>query len=125
MLETFMLKFWGWLLTSVSSVYILRPSICKKVLSMMEDERFVLLSGWFSAILGSLTLAAVTSWNGIALLGTVFMISGFFRIAFPDRFPPVASHFKKRPLIPLAMSFVGFTVGVLFLVKAYFKGAFF
>jgi len=50
--DVFLLKFWGWLLSLTCGTYILRPSTCKRILEMMEDERFVVITGWFSLILG-------------------------------------------------------------------------
>ncbi len=116
-----LLTFWGWLLTVVCSIYIIRPKVCKSVLSMMLDERFVLISGWFSIILGAFTLSFDPPEFGIRLLGAVFLFAGILRVAFPEHFPPIAGWMKRRTYIPLLISLFGLIVGLDFLFNVYFR----
>ncbi len=115
--DLFLLKFWGWLLTLVCGTYILRPSICKRILTMMEDDRFVLVTGWFSLILGVGT-AVGSSTAPLKLLGIAFTVSGLLRLSFPDRIAPVSRFLKERPYIPLLISLTGFLIGIYFIVAA-------
>ena len=116
-IDLFLLKFWGWLLTLVCGTYILRPSICKRILTMMEDNRFVIVTGWFSLILGVGT-AVGSSGAPLKLLGTAFTVSGLLRLSFPDRMAPVSRFLKERPYIPLLISLTGFLIGIYFIIAA-------
>ena len=117
--ETFMLKFWGILLSSVGLIYLVRPSVCKQVLSMMEERNFVLISGWFSVILGAMTLSCSVNQLSLKVIGFLFLLSGTVRIAFFDKIPVLASFFKERTYLPLSLSAAGFLTGVWLLLKTF------
>ncbi|ADU97188.1 hypothetical protein [Thermovibrio ammonificans] len=110
--------FWGIALTGVSGVYLLRPQVCKRVLSMMEDPSFVIVSAWFSVVLGALSIAF--GGDGLEMgIGGVFLLTGLYRLAFPERVGGLARTFKERPYIPLMISFISFLVGLFLLKRAY------
>ena len=113
--DIFLSKFWGWLLTLVCGAYILRPSICKKVLKMMEEERFVIVTAWFSLILGVGT-AVGSSTSPLKALGIAFTLNGLLRLSFPDKLAPVSRLFREKTFIPLGISLLGFIMGIYFIL---------
>jgi hypothetical protein len=113
--------FWGWALTSVSATYLLRPAVCKRILKMMEDPNFVVVSAWFSVVLGSFSLAFSTAPME-SVVGGLFLFSGLFRLAFPERLSSVVKLFQERPAVPLLISLLSFFLGLYFLKSAYFGG---
>jgi len=115
--DVFLLKFWGWLLTLVCGTYILRPSTCKRILTMMEDHRFVVVTGWFSLILGVGTVVG-SSKAPLKLLGIAFTVSGIVRLSFPDKMAFVSRFLKEKPYIPLSISFIGLLIGIYFIIAA-------
>ncbi len=114
-MENFIVRFWGWLLTAVCSLYILRPSICRDILSMMQDRRFVIVSGWFSMLLGALTLASGS--QKVRVIAYIFLLSGAFRLSFPETVGRVARFMREREYIPLAVSLSGLIFGVYLLLS--------
>ncbi|GEM_PF-1346188 len=114
--QEFFRHFWGVTLILISSTYLLRPRTCEIVLSMMKDPAHVLISAWFSILLGVPTLLA--GWGKDRLLlsvGLVFTINGLFRLSFPERVSSMADYFIERKVIPLLISAAALVFGIVLL----------
>ncbi|WP_456456879.1 hypothetical protein [Thermovibrio sp.] len=112
------LKSWGILLTAICGTYLTRPSTCERVLRMMEKEEFVLISGWLSLFLGAPTLALGLkgSWE-LTATGTIFLVNGVLRLAFPSYIKREVKLFQNRKWFPLTISLFGLIFGLIFLFQ--------
>lgn len=112
------LKSWGILLTAICGTYLIRPSTCEKVLKMMEKEEFILISGWISLFLGAPTLAlGLKGSPKLTTIGTIFLVNGVIRLAFPSFIKNEVKLFQKRKWFPLTVSLLGLTFGLVFLFQ--------
>ena len=81
----------------------------------MEDERFIIVTAWFSLILGVRTVVGNCK-APLKLLGIAFTVNGILRLSFPDKLAPVSRFFRERPYIPLLISPTGLLIEICFIV---------
>ena len=100
--ESFLAKFWGWLLVIVCLIFLLRKKSLDDMFRLVKDKGFTLLSGYLALVLGLVTVILHNVWVAdwrvvVTIFGWISLIKGTSRIAFPEAVQKVVPKFQKRP----------------------------
>lgn len=116
-IESFLAKFWGWLLIVICLIFLLRKKVLsEEMFRLVKDKGFALLSGYLALIVGLVTVILhnvwVADWRvAITVCGWISLIKGIGRIAFPEAIRKVASKFQNKPALTQVLSLAAILLG--------------
>jgi len=114
---TFLARFWGSILVIMGFAFLLRRrKLMNTIILILDDKRFVFLSGWLAMILGLITILLhnlwVLDWRVvITLFGWVSLMKGVARILFPQLPQKTASKLKKKEWLIIILSIICIVFG--------------
>ncbi|MBI3307823.1 MAG: hypothetical protein HYZ79_00445 [Candidatus Melainabacteria bacterium] len=119
----FLAKAWGLLITVSAFAFLINEKARKNLMKVMEDESFMLSSGYMALVLGILTILFHNVWTSdwkvvITLFGYLAFIKGVVRLSFPEAtINIVRSMEKKKGTTPLL--FLVLAIGVYLVYKGF------
>ena len=84
-------RFWSILVMAFAIIFLINPKSLDRLYSYLEDEKFVFIIGFFSFIIGLITILLhnvwVVNWSiMVTIFGWIALIKGISRIAFTSEF---------------------------------------
>ncbi len=84
-------RFWSILVMAFAIIFLINPKSLDRLYSYLEDEKFVFIIGFFSFIIGLITILLhnvwVVNWSiMVTIFGWIALIKGISRIAFTTEF---------------------------------------
>lgn len=96
----FLARLWGSFFIIFGSLFIITRQLGKTI-EMTDDKAFVISTGYFTLLLGLVTVILhnvwIASWEVvITILGWSTLIKGISKIGFPELIHKQAQRFKKK-----------------------------
>ena len=96
----FLARFWGGFFIIFGLLFIITRQLGRTI-EMTEDKAFVISTGYYTLLLGLVTIILhnvwVLNWTlVITLLGWSTLIKGIMKIGFPEQIHEQAQRFKKK-----------------------------
>jgi hypothetical protein len=84
-------RFWSILIMAFTVAFLIHPKSLERLYSYLEDEKFVFIIGFFSFIIGLITILLHNVWEAnwsimVTIFGWIALIKGISRIAFTTEF---------------------------------------
>ena len=116
-ISLFLAKFWGWLLVISCLAFLLRKKVLLgELFRLVENEMFILLSGWLALVLGLVTVILHNLWVAdwrvvVTIFGWISLIKGIVRISFPRAPQKLMPAFKNKLILTQGLLVVAILLG--------------
>lgn len=110
-------QFWGWLTVILSLIFLFRArTIFEEIFEMAEDKGFLLVSGYFTLVLGLVTVLTHNLWISdarvvVTIFGWLSLVKGVVIIGFPGLSKNIALFFDRKPLLIQSLLLAAFLLG--------------
>jgi len=99
----FLARLWGSFFIIFGLLFIITRQLGKTI-EMTDDKSFVISTGYYTLLLGLITVILhniwVLNWTlAITLLGWSTLIKGIIKIGFPEQINKQAQRFKKKQFV--------------------------
>jgi hypothetical protein len=118
----FLLKFWGWYITLMITLLILRPNVRDKVLKWTDNEDFLFMGGIIAFMIGLASVLLHNQWDSpneviVSFLGWIALLKGITNLYFPNISSSLLKPMHKKTISLYLVITLG--IGVYLLMKAY------
>lgn len=118
----FLLKFWGWYITLMITLLILRPTVRDKMLKWTDNEGFLFMGGIIAFMIGLASVLLHNQWGSpneviVSSLGWIALLKGITNLYFPNISRSLLKPMNKKTISLYLVITLG--IGVYLLLKAY------